>query len=117
MRFQGEIFVMEGYHVVLITASGEEEAVGLARRLVGDALAACVNIVPRVRSIYRWQGEICDDGESLLIAKTTGERLERLIAVVQEAHSYETPEVIALPIVTGSEPYLRWLRESTEPQA
>ena len=100
--------------VVYITAPGEEEAAGLARTLVEEKLAACVNMVSNVRSIYSWQGRIEDDKELLMIVKTQRHLFDRLAAKVREIHSYDVPEIIALPIVEGSPDYLRWLQDSTE---
>jgi len=99
--------------VLLCTAPNEDEARSLARALVEAELAACVNLVPGVRSIYRWKGELCEDGEVLLVIKTTPARREALISRVCELHSYDCPEVIALPIVAGAQPYLEWLQQST----
>ena len=99
--------------VVLITAPGEEEAVKIARALVEARLAACVNIINNVRSIYTWQGNLEDDSELLMIVKTRRGRFSELSAKVRELHSYDVPEIIALPIVDGSEEYLKWLNEST----
>lgn len=100
--------------VVYITAPGEEEAAGLARALVEAKLAACVNMVSNIRSIYSWQGKIEDDKELLMIVKTQRHLFDRLAAKVKEIHSYDVPEIIALPIVGGSPDYLRWLQESTD---
>ena len=96
--------------VVLCTAPADE-AGGLARQVVERRLAACVNIVPRVRSIYRWQGEICDDEESLLVIKTRTDCVAALTEALIDLHSYDTPEVIALPIDAGAgnAAYLQWL--------
>lgn len=99
--------------VLLSTAPNEDEARALARALVEAGLAACVNLVPGIRSIYRWKGELCEDGEVLLVIKSTPARREALIERLGELHSYECPEAIALPIVAGSEGYLEWLRKST----
>jgi len=99
--------------VVYITAP-DEEAEGLARALVEAKLAACVNMVSNVRSIYSWQGKIEDDRELLMIIKTQRHLFDRLTAKVREIHSYDVPEIIALPIIEGSPDYLRWLRESTD---
>jgi periplasmic divalent cation tolerance protein len=99
--------------VVFVTASNSEEASILADVLVSERLAACVNIVPAIKSIYLWQGKVTRDNESLLIIKTTGERYPELERRVHELHSYSTPEVVALRIERGSEQYLSWLREST----
>jgi len=95
--------------VVLVTAGNVEEAVRLAQALVAERLAACVNIVPGLRSIYHWQGRVEDTAEVLLLVKTARHLFEALIARVGELHSYTVPEVIALPIVGGAAPYLEWL--------
>ena len=99
--------------VVFVTTANSEEAALLADALVSDRLAACVNIVPAVQSIYIWQGKVTRDNESLLIIKTNDERYPELERRVNELHSYSTPEVVALRIERGSEQYLSWLREST----
>jgi periplasmic divalent cation tolerance protein len=96
------------FFVVLVTVP-VAEAAALARQLVQEGLAACGNITPSVRSIYRWQGEICDDEEALIFFKTPRAQFEALRARVVELHSYDVPEVIALPIVAGHRPYLDWL--------
>ncbi len=99
---------------MLITAPNEPEtAKKLARALVEERLAACVNLVPDLTSVYRWQGEIVEDGEILLIVKTTEARLEALMARVPELHPYEVPEILALEVEDGHPPYLAWLKEST----
>ncbi len=85
----------------------------LARTLVEERLAACVNIVAGVRSIYRWDGEICDDAEVLLVMKTAADRLEALIARAVQDHPYDCPEVIALPIEAGHAGYLDWVTAQT----
>jgi len=99
--------------VVYITASGEDEAARIAKTLVEAKLAACVNIVKNVRSIYSWQGKIEDEPEALMIVKTQRKHFKALSAKVKELHSYSVPEIIALPIVEGSEDYLKWLKEVT----
>jgi periplasmic divalent cation tolerance protein len=93
----------------LVTAGSIENAEQIARALVEERLAACVNIVPGVRSIYRWQGQIADEAEWLLVMKSTRGRYAALEARVRELHSYAVPEVIALTIAEGSRPYLDWL--------
>jgi periplasmic divalent cation tolerance protein len=97
------------HYVVLITASDREEAARIATALVGEGLAKCVNIVPDIRSIYLWQGKLEDGPESLLVAKTKKSGFHALLKRVKELHSYNVPEIIALPIVEGSEDYLKWL--------
>ncbi len=99
--------------VVLITAPAGAAEAELARTLVDERLVACVNLIPGVRSLYRWQGEVQDDAESLLLCKTTPDRYAALEARVRELHPYEVPEIIALPLVHGSAPYLAWLAEQT----
>ena len=100
--------------VVLVTCSSEEEAAKIANLLVEEQLAACVNIISPVRSIYRWEGKIWDEKEWILIIKTQKKRFEELEKKVKSLHSYSVPEVIALPIVEGSASYLKWLKEMTE---
>jgi periplasmic divalent cation tolerance protein len=103
--------------VILVTAGSEAEAETIARALVEERLAACVNILSPIRSIYRWQGKVVDDREWLLVIKTQTERFAAVEAKVKALHSYQVPEVIALPIVAGAEGYLHWLRESvSEPR-
>jgi periplasmic divalent cation tolerance protein len=100
--------------VVYITAPNEEEASKIAKTIVGERLAGCVNIVKGIRSIYSWQGKIEDDSEVLMIVKTQRHLFESLKMRVKELHSYTVPEIIALPIIEGSEDYLGWLKEVTE---
>jgi periplasmic divalent cation tolerance protein len=99
--------------VVLVTVSSEDEATKVARGLVERKLAACVNVVPGVRSIYRWQGEVKEDRELLLVVKTREELLAKVVDAVKSLHSYTVPETIALPVVGGASPYLSWVREET----
>ena len=107
----------EAVHIVLVTTPDAEVAAQLARRLVEEGLAACVNLVPGVRSVYRWQGAVQEDAEILLIAKTRAALVDALAARVRELHPYELPEVIALAVAAGSEPYLDWVRGATELRA
>ena len=95
--------------IVLITTGSEEEAHRIAQLLVKKKKAACVNIVPTVDSVFRWKGRVDSARESLLLVKTRASLLSEIISLVKEAHSYEVPEIIALPIVGGSEEYLKWL--------
>jgi periplasmic divalent cation tolerance protein len=95
--------------VVLITTGSQDEAEQIAQALVADMLAACVNILPGVTSVYRWEGQVHRDQEWLLLAKSRRDVLDRLIERVQALHSYDVPEIIALPLAGGSEPYVRWL--------
>ncbi|MCI0487480.1 MAG: divalent-cation tolerance protein CutA [Blastocatellia bacterium] len=99
--------------IVFVTAPNTAEAARLGEMIVAERLAACVNLVPAIESIYWWEGKVTRDGESLLIIKTTDERYAALERRVKELHSYSTPEVVALKIERGSEDYLKWLRDST----
>ena len=101
--------------VVFVTAPVGELPTEIAHALVSEKLAACVNILPQIRSIYFWKHEVCDDPEQLLVIKTTRERYPALETRVRELHSYEVAEVIALPIVKGSAPYLSWLADCCAP--
>lgn len=95
--------------MVLMTAGSREEAARLAEMLVGSRLAACVQIMPEMESVYHWQGQIERAPETLLLAKTTQENFAELEASVRALHSYETPEIVALSITAASAPYLEWL--------
>lgn len=95
---------------VLVTAPSEAVAADLARGAVEAGLAACGNLVPGVRSIYSWNGEICDDSEVLLVFKTTRAAFGALKTHLVAAHPYDTPEVLALPVEAGHGPYLEWVR-------
>ena len=97
---------------VLTTAPDAESGSALARTLVDRRLAACVNLVPGLRSIYRWQGAVEDEIEAALWIKTTADRLDELGAAIRELHPYDTPEVLALPVQAGSKDYLDWVRQS-----
>ncbi len=103
--------------VVLSTCGSEEEAARIARQLVEAHLAGCVNLIPRVRSFYRWEGKVEDAAEWLLVIKTSRDRFDALRTVLEAAHSYELPEVLALPVVAGSPNYLAWLTTELEPEA
>lgn len=95
--------------VVFSTFPTEDKAAEIARTLVSEGLVACANLVPPVRSIYRWQGELCDERETLAVMKTTRERFDALRARLVALHPYELPEVIALPVEAGHPPYLDWV--------
>jgi len=100
--------------VVLITTATEEEAHSIAELLLNQRKAACVNIVPRVDSLFWWQGKLDSAQESLLIVKTRASLLPEVIEMVKRAHSYEVPEIIALPIISGNEDYLKWMDGEVE---
>jgi periplasmic divalent cation tolerance protein len=101
--------------VIFMTTGSSEEAARLADMLVGARLAACVQILPEIESVYRWEGKIERQGEVLLLAKSTRDKFEELERQVRALHSYETPEILAVPAVAVSEPYLKWLDESLVP--
>ncbi len=103
---------MLGFLLVFCTCGSEEEASRLAGALVEKRLAACVNVLPQIQSIYRWKGEIERAAEYLLLIKTTEERFEALRDAILGLHTYDTPEVIGIPIADGAEKYLAWIRES-----
>jgi len=98
--------------VVFMTAANGEEATRLAEMLVGAHLAACVQILPEMESVYRWQGKIERQAEVLMLAKTTQGKFDDLEREVRALHSYDTPEIVAVPIVKGSAPYLEWLSKA-----
>lgn len=98
--------------LVYMTAPSEAVALTLARSAVDARLAACGNLLPQVRSVYRWEGKICDDPEVLVLFKTTTEAFEALRAHLVEHHPYDCPEVIAVPVEAGHAPYLDWVREN-----
>ncbi len=98
--------------VVFCTVPSEDTGRAIAEKLVGEQLAACVNITGEIQSIYRWKGEVCRDPERLCIIKTNAALFPQLEAAIREAHPYEVPEIIALPVVDGHEPYLRWIGKS-----
>jgi periplasmic divalent cation tolerance protein len=102
--------------VVLMTAGSREEAVRLADLLVVSHLAACVQIMPEMESVYHWKGSVERAAEILLIAKTTRANFEELESAVRALHSYKTPEIVALPLTTASAPYLEWLTTTVKPQ-
>jgi periplasmic divalent cation tolerance protein len=104
---------MQEFIVVYVTAGSAAEGDRLARALVEERLAACVNRVAPVHSVYRWEGKLEQSEEQLLIIKTQKERFSALEKRVRELHSYAVPEIIALPIIDGSQDYLRWLSEQT----
>jgi len=106
-----------GVTVVLITAPDTEVGERLGRALVGERLAACVNIVPGVTSLYRWDGEVQRSGEVLLLVKSTVDAFERLRDRVKELHPYDVPEIIDLPVRRGEARYLEWVREGVGSEA
>ena len=105
---------MSNYIVIYITTGSVNEAKKIGRALVEEKLAACSNIISPIRSIYSWQGKICDDKETLMVLKTRKKLFNQIVKRVEKLHSYDVPEIIAMPIIEGSSKYLSWLNEETK---
>lgn len=105
------------HHLVLSTCPDEATARQIAETLVEEHLAACVNLLPGITSIYRWEGQIQHDAEVLVLIKTTAERVSALIARVRDLHPYQVPEIIAVPIQEGLPDYLSWVKTCTNQDA
>jgi periplasmic divalent cation tolerance protein len=103
---------MTNKRLVLTTASSPEESRKIARALVESRLAACVNIIPKVESVYRWEGKVEEAEEYLLLIKTTADAFAAVREKIQQLHSYEVPECIALSVDDGSPAYLKWIDDS-----
>jgi periplasmic divalent cation tolerance protein len=103
------------YVVVLTTLPADADGTAFARTLVGERLAACVNVLPLMESVYRWEGRVERETERQLAMKTSRDRVAALWERVRELHPYELPEFIVLPIADGNDAYLRWISESTRP--
>ena len=104
------------FAIILTTASAAEEGRSIANTLVEKQLAACVNIIPKISSVYRWEGQIQSETEVLLLIKTTKDLEAKVYREVQAVHSYDTPELITLPITNGSETYLDWMTTAVRKQ-
>ncbi len=105
---------MSNYIVIYITTGSVNEAKKIGRALVEEKLAACSNIIFPIRSIYSWQEKICDDKEALMVLKTRKKLFNQIVKRVEKLHSYDVPEIIAMPIIEGSSKYLSWLNEETK---
>ncbi|HEX9943977.1 MAG TPA: divalent-cation tolerance protein CutA [Thermoanaerobaculia bacterium] len=103
--------------VVVTTVGTEEQAYLIAREIVARRQAACVNILPGIRSIYRWKGKICKDGELLLIVKTLEGEFEGVADTIRELHSYELPEILAFGVNRGEQRFLEWIADSVDKEA
>ena len=101
------------YVIVLTTLPADADGPGFARKLVEERLAACVNLLPAMESVFRWEGQVEQDTERQVVIKTSRERIVALWDRIRELHPYEVPEFIVLPILDGGDAYLRWLGEST----
>ncbi len=104
---------MSEVYIVYTTASNEEEAVTITSAVVDEHLAACGNIIPHIRSIYRWQGVVEDESEAAVVLKTHAGRVDALIQRIKTLHSYDVPDIVAFPIDRGYPPYLDWIRANT----
>jgi periplasmic divalent cation tolerance protein len=105
---------MNNYIVIYITTGSVNEAEKIGRTLVEEKLVACSNIISPIRSIYSWQGKICDDKEALMVLKTKRKLFKQIVKRVEKLHSYDVPEIIAIPIIEGSGKYLSWINEETK---
>jgi periplasmic divalent cation tolerance protein len=105
---------MNNYIVIYITTGSVNEAEKIGRTLVEEKLVACSNIISPIRSIYSWQGKICDDKEALMVLKTKRTLFTQIVKRVEKLHSYDVPEIIAIPIIDGSVKYLSWINEETK---
>jgi periplasmic divalent cation tolerance protein len=103
--------------VVVTTVGTEEQAYLIAREIVGRRQAACVNVLPGIRSIYRWKGKICKDGELLLLIKTVEEEFDAVAATIRELHSYELPEILSFSVSRGEQRFLDWISSSVDKEA
>ena len=100
--------------MIYSTTGSEEEAHKIARELVTKKLVACVNVIPKISSIYRWQGKIEKDSETLLIAKTPEKNVEKTIAMIKILHSYDVPDIVVLPVISGLKEYLDYVDKETQ---
>lgn len=101
--------------VIMVTAASRRECRKIARHLVEEKLAACVNITQAIESIYRWEGKVADEKEFVMLIKSTRELFPEIKAAISKLHSYHTPEIICLPIIDGSRNYLQWVADSVKP--
>jgi len=103
------------YKLVYITAGNLADAKNIGRELVEKRLAACVNIIDNMKSIYYWEGKLCEENEVVILAKTTESRVDALIDRVKKIHPYKCPCIVVVPIEKGNDDFLKWIRESTNP--
>lgn len=105
---------MAGYIIIYITTGSINEAKKIGRVLIDEKLVACSNIISPIRSIYKWKGKVCDDKEALMVLKTKKKLFNQIVKRVEKLHSYDVPEIIAMPIIEGSSKYLSWINEETK---
>ena len=106
---------MDGHRLLYLTVPGEAEGRELARRLVEENLAACAHLFPAGRSFYRWEGNLMEESEMVVIAKTRSDLADEAIDRIAEWHSYDIPCVLALPVEAGHQPFLKWISDATKP--
>ena len=104
---------MTEYIMVFVAVGSKEEAKKIASALVENRLAACVQIIPSINSVYKWKGKICDEEELLLLIKSRLDLFDKIKAKVKELHSYEVAEIMAIPVIAGSEDFLSWIKDET----
>ena len=102
------------YVLILTTVSKKEDAQTIANHLVSNRTAACVNFIPNLESVYKWENKLCQENEFLLMIKTTAKNEKNVYDYLLEVHPYDTPEIISLPIQNGSQAFLKWIRESVK---
>lgn len=100
------------YIIIFVTASSKKEAAAISKKLIKNKLAACVNIIDKIKSLFWWKGKIDTAGEALLVIKTKKSKLTKIIGLISSMHSYDVPEIIAIPVIAGSSSYLRWIDAS-----
>ena len=105
---------MPDHIVIYITTGSISEAKKIGQSLVEEKLVACSNIISPIHSIYKWQGKMCDDKEAMLMMKTKKKLFKQIVKRVEELHSYDVPEIIAIPIIEGSSKYMSWIDEETK---
>lgn len=106
---------LDNITLVMTSVGTEQQAVEISEELIARRLATCINIVPCLRSIYRWKGKVCEDTEYLLLIKTPEKLFEDVSAAIREFHSYELPEILATPITAAEDNFHRWVLEMVEP--
>ncbi len=104
---------MDGFEVIICTVPSKEIGLEIANKLVKDRIAACVNIIPGITSLYEWKNELCIDDELILLIKSRGSLYNKLRIAIEEIHPYEVPEIISLPVRQGNDAYLKWIRDNT----
>ena len=113
MRLTGSGTSVAECALIYITAETREQAFEIARTLVAERLVACANVVPQIFSFYWWEGRLCEEQEALIVAKTTADKCDKVVARVRELHTYQVPAVLCLPVTGGNPDFLAWVRAET----